>query len=124
MALVADRFVNPPPGGVDGLAVLGEAGWGVVQLPPDDYPAELAGAALREVAEQAEEFWRRGYDVVTVGDLPGLGVALTTAGLAALAGVTPSSPDELRTFLASRPEPPAACAGRREGRSEPAGQQR
>ena len=39
VALTADRYVNPRPGGLDGLAVLAEAGWGVIQLPAEDYPA-------------------------------------------------------------------------------------
>jgi hypothetical protein len=32
-------YVNPAPGGFDGLAVLDAAGWGVMQLPAADYPA-------------------------------------------------------------------------------------
>ena len=56
IALTSDRYVNPSPGELDGLAVLGEAGWGVMQLPPEDYPAELRRSMLLEVAEQAEEF--------------------------------------------------------------------
>ncbi len=30
VALVADRYVNPEPGQLDGLAVLAAAGWGVI----------------------------------------------------------------------------------------------
>jgi len=44
-----------------GLAVLAAAGWGVMQLPDDGYPAEVARPLLAEVAEQVEEFTRRGY---------------------------------------------------------------
>ena len=55
VALIADRYVNPPPGGVDGIAVAAEAGWGVIQLPAEDYPATVAGRLLFEVAEQADE---------------------------------------------------------------------
>src|SRR5205814_4367734 len=51
VALVADRYVNPQPGQVDGLAVLAAAGWGVMQLPDPGYPAEVAGPLLAEVAE-------------------------------------------------------------------------
>ncbi|MHB1928143.1 MAG: hypothetical protein ACYCUG_01705 [Acidimicrobiales bacterium] len=108
VALTADRYVNPPPGGMDGLAVLGGAGWGVVQLPPEDYPAELASVLLREVAEQAEEFWRFGYDVVTVGDHAGLVDALGAAGMPPPDAIAPSNADELLAFLAERPEPSAA----------------
>ena len=46
IALAADSYVNPPPGGVDGLAVLGEAGWVVMQLPDPGYPAEMTGRIL------------------------------------------------------------------------------
>ncbi len=49
VALVADRYVNPAPGGLDGLAVLAAAGWGVMQLPDDAYPAEVARLLLAEV---------------------------------------------------------------------------
>jgi hypothetical protein len=42
IALVADRYVNPPPGGLDAVAVAAQTGWGVMQLPADDYPAEVA----------------------------------------------------------------------------------
>ena len=35
---------------------LGEAGWGVMQLPADDYPPRSPAPLLAEVAEQAEEF--------------------------------------------------------------------
>ena len=82
VAFVADRYVNPPPGGVDGLAVLAEAGWGVMQLPAPDYPAEITARVLAEVAEQAEEFGRHGYGFVLVGDGDGLAAALAAVGLA------------------------------------------
>src|SRR5947199_251422 len=39
VALVADCYVNPEPGQLDGLAMLAAAGWGVMQLPDDRYPA-------------------------------------------------------------------------------------
>ncbi len=53
IALMADRYVNPGSGGVDGLAAAARAGWGVLQLPPEDYPADLVKLLLFEVAEQA-----------------------------------------------------------------------
>ena len=40
-------YVNPAPGGLDGLAVLAAAGWGVMQLPDDAYPAEVARRIAR-----------------------------------------------------------------------------
>ena len=80
IALVADRYVNPPPGGPDAVAVAAQAGWGVMQLPPDDYPPEVAGPLLAEVAEQVEEFSRHGYAFVLVGGHPGLAEALARGG--------------------------------------------
>ncbi|MGN6793494.1 MAG: hypothetical protein ACTHJW_14010 [Streptosporangiaceae bacterium] len=107
VALVADRFVNPPPGGIDGVAVAAEAGWGVMQLPADDYPAQVAQRFLFEVAEQAEEFARHGYDIVLVGQREGLAEALARVGLDLPDGISPESPVALREFLEGRPSPRA-----------------
>jgi len=110
VALVADRYVNPGPGQFDGLAVLAAAGWGVMQLPDDDYPADVAGPLLAEVAEQAEEFSRKGYGLVLVGERDGLAEALARVGVAVPDRVTPASAAELGEFLAGRPAPPATAA--------------
>ena len=91
VALVADRYVNPPAGGLDGLAVLAAAGWGVMQLPDDAYPAEVARLLLAEVAEQVEEFSRHGYLFALVGERDGLGEALARAGVAVPPRVVPAS---------------------------------
>jgi hypothetical protein len=111
VALVADAYVNPPPGGVDGLAVLAAAGWGVMQLPAGDYPAEVAGQLLAGIAEQVEEFSRHGYAFVLIGGREGLADALAAVGLGVPARAEPASPDELSEFLAAQPVPPA-LAGR------------
>ena len=108
VAFVADRYVNPPPGGVDGLGVLAEAGWGVMQLPDPHYPAEIRATVLAEVAEQAEEFSRHGYEFVLVGDEDGLAGALAAVGVAVPDQITPADAGELRSFLDSRPAPPAS----------------
>ena len=105
--LVADGYVNPPPGGIDGIAVAAQAGWGVVQLPADDYPALVAQRLLFEVAEQSEEFARHGYDIVLVGQREGLAEALARVGLAVPDGIIPESPVALREFLDGRPSPQA-----------------
>jgi hypothetical protein len=110
VALVADEYVNPPPGGIDGIAAAAQAGWGVVQLPAADYPAQVADRLLFEVAEQAEEFARHGYDIVLVGQHEGLADALARVGLAIPDGTNPASPVELKEFLDSRPSPRAARA--------------
>jgi len=108
IALVADRYVNPPPGGLDALAVLAEAGWGAMQLPADDYPAEIATRVLAEVTEQAEEFSRHGYDFVLVGDRDGLAETLAAAGLGVPDQIVPSDAAELLGFLSARPAPAAS----------------
>jgi hypothetical protein len=105
IALTADAYVNPPPGGVDGLAVLDEAGWGVMQLPDPAYPAEMAGRILADIAEQVQEFHRHGYDIVLVGQGDGIAAALADAGVPAPDQVIPANPAELRQFLGARPEP-------------------
>jgi hypothetical protein len=109
IALVADRYVNPPPGGLDALAVAAQAGWGVMALPADDYPDEIAGPLLAEVGEQAEEFARHGYGLVLVGDRAGLAAALTGTGVAVPDSISPRTAAQLADFLARRPVPPAAC---------------
>ncbi|HKR68528.1 MAG TPA: hypothetical protein VJT16_06795 [Streptosporangiaceae bacterium] len=108
VALVADQFVNPPPGGVDGITAAAQAGWGVVQLPADDYPSQVAQRLLYEVAEQSQEFAKHGYDIVLVGQREGLTEALERVGLAEPDGIVPESPVQLREFFDSRPSPPAA----------------
>jgi DNA-binding transcriptional LysR family regulator len=108
IALVADRYVNPPRGGLDAVAAAAQAGWGVMQLPADDYPADVAGPLLAEVAEQAEEFSRHGYGLVLVGDREGLAEALAHVGVAVPDGITPESYVQLLEFLNGRPAPAAA----------------
>jgi hypothetical protein len=103
VALVADELVNPAADGVDALEVLREEDWGVIQLPPGWYPADVAGPLLEQVAEQVEEFARHGYQLVLVGARPGLEHALRQAGLELPDAVAPGSADELRAFLRARP---------------------
>jgi hypothetical protein len=120
VALVADRYVNPAPGGLDGLAVLAGAGWGVMQLPDDAYPAEVARPLLAEVAEQVEEFSRHGYAFILVGGRAGLGEALAAVGVAVPPGIEPASAGELGEFLAAQPVPAAGAAGGSHTRQGPA----
>jgi hypothetical protein len=95
------------PGGVDGLAVLAAADWGVMQLPDDAYPADVARLLLAEIAEQVQEFSRHGYLFVLVGERAGLGEALARVGVALPPRVVPASAGELSEFLATQPDPPA-----------------
>ena len=80
VALVAADLVNPAPGGLDALAVLQRAGWGVMALPADWYPDDVAQPLLEQVAEQVDEFARHGYDVVLIGTRAGLDPALAKLG--------------------------------------------
>jgi hypothetical protein len=112
VALVADRYVNPPPGGLDALAVLAPAGWGVMQLPSTGYPPDVVESVLAEVAGQAEEFSRHEYELVLIGDCPGLAEALAAVGLELPDQIIPSSAGQLGEFLATRPEPAAGHRAR------------
>src|SRR6266702_2855912 len=112
VALTADAYVNPPPGGVDGLAVLDQAGWGVMQLPDAAYPAEMTRRILADVAEQVQEFRRHGYDIVLIGEQADLAAALADAGLPVPDQVLPagarnsassSAPGQLRGCCAPAP---------------------
>jgi len=118
IALAADSYVNPPPGGVDGLAVLGEAGWGIMQLPDPAYPAEMTGRILAGIAEQVQEFHRHRYDIVLVGEHDGLAAALAEVSVPVPDQVIPASAAELRRFLGARPAPqvlrPGPATGSRE----------
>jgi hypothetical protein len=89
VAVCADALVNPEPGGLDALAVCERTGFGVMQLPATWYPADVAAGWLEQVAEQLDEYLRRGYAVVLVtkaGDEDGaaqreaLGAALRKIG--------------------------------------------
>ena len=72
----------------------------MIQLPAADYPDEVAGALLEQVAEQAEEFARHGYTLALVGAATGCEQALARYGLAAPPAIEPDAADELRAFLA------------------------
>jgi hypothetical protein len=108
VALVADRFINPSPGEVDAIAVLLEVDWGVIQLPAEHYSKEVAAPLLEQVAEQTEEFHRRGYDLVVIGGHPGLDAALASVGVPRPDHIDAANARELRDFLRRRPLPPAA----------------
>ena len=105
--VVADRYVNPPSDGLDAVAVAAQTGWGVMQLPADDYPPEVAEPLLAEVAEQMEEFSRHGYAFVVVGERAGLAEALAKAGVPLPDGISPGTAAQLAEFLAGRPAPRA-----------------
>ena len=105
--VVADRYVNPPSDGLDAVAVAAQTGWGVMQLPADDYPPDVAGSLLAEVAEQMEEFSRHGYGFVLVGERAGLAEALATVGVPLPDAISPGTAAQLAEFLAGRPAPRA-----------------
>jgi hypothetical protein len=101
VALITDELVNPPEGGIDGLAELERAGWGAMQLPSRAYPDAVARPMLEQAAEQAEEFARHGYTLAVVGRRPGLAKALAAYGIRDLPVIAPRSAEELRAFLGS-----------------------
>jgi hypothetical protein len=105
IALVADGYVNPLPGGLDAVAVAAQTGWGVMQLPADDYPPEVAGPLLAEVAEQMEEFSRHGYAFVLVGGRAGLPEALAQVGVPLPDQISPGTAAQLAEFLGGQPAP-------------------
>jgi hypothetical protein len=117
VALVADRYLNPPRRGLDVIPILLEADWGVVQLPADVYPRKVAGPLLEQVAEQTEEFHRHGYDVVVIGRRTGLKAALAAAGVPRLDQLEPVSAGALQAFLRGRPSPTAKRASKRKTRA-------
>lgn len=98
VALVAGELLNGQTG-VDALAVLQQEDWGAIQLPASEYPDDVAGPLLEQVAEQTEEFSRHGYRLAVVGARAGLVEALAAYGIGELPQIVPASEDELRAFL-------------------------
>lgn len=117
VALVADNYLNPPAGRLDAVPILLEADWGAIQLPANDYPSPVAEPLLEQVAEQVEEFHRRGYDTVLIGRRDGLDEALAAVGVPHLDRIEPAGPAALRAFLRKRPPPVAAASPRRTKRA-------
>jgi hypothetical protein len=99
VAVIADRFVNPEDGAVDGMAVLEEEGWGAIQLPPAHYPAKVRAALLEHVVEAVEEFLRHDYTVVAIGVDPRVRRAFAAAGLPPLPAASPRGTEALHAFL-------------------------
>jgi hypothetical protein len=119
VAVCADALVNPEPGGLDALAVCERTGFGVMQLPAAWYPGEVAAGWLEQVAEQLDEYLRRGYAVVLVthaGDAAGADQReALRAALAAIGHELPpehasdGDADSLEAFLRAQPVPGAAA---------------
>ena len=110
VALVADEFVNPDEGGFDAVEVLRQEDWGVIQLPPAWYQPDVAGPLLDQIAEHVEEFARHDYQLVLLGNRPGLEDALHRSGIPLPDVVEPASAEELLNFLQSRPPVDPALA--------------
>jgi len=118
VAIVSDRYLNPPEGKLDAVPILLQAEWGAIQLPADDYPSAVANPLLEQVAEQVEEFCRRGYDAVVIGRRDGLDEALAAAGVPRLDRIDPASARALQAFLNRRPAPAARSSRRRTAGNE------
>jgi hypothetical protein len=110
IALIADDLVNPTAGRFDAIQVLQEEGWGAIQLPPAWYPADVAAPLLEQIAEHVEEFARHGYQLVLLGDRPGLAEALDRIGAARPDSLDPRNDEQLREFLQARPPADPALA--------------
>jgi hypothetical protein len=118
VAVCADALVNPEPGGLDALAVCERAGFGVMQLPATWYPDDVAAGWLEQVAEQLDEYLRRGYAVVLVTrarDADGTRQRKAlTAALEAIGHKLPlefkstGDAEALEAFLRAQPVPAAA----------------
>jgi len=117
VALVADRYLNPRDRALDVIPILVEAEWGVIQLPAEAYPREVAGPLLEQVAEQTEEFHRHGYDVVVIGRRKGLKQALAAAGVPRLDQLEPVNAADVKAFLRGRPAPSAGRPSKRKTRA-------
>ena len=119
VAVCADALVNPEPGGLDALAICERANFGVMQLPATWYPDDVAAGWLEQVAEQLDEYLRRGYAVVLL--LPARDAAATRqrkALAAALEAIGHALPPEYRStgdadaveaFLRAQPVPGATA---------------
>ena len=66
VAVVPDAVLNPAPGAEDRLAVLADAGWGVVALPQPGLSDEVERTLLASVADQLAVFLDDGYEVALV----------------------------------------------------------
>jgi hypothetical protein len=107
VALVADEFVNPGPGGMDALSVLEGEGWGAIPLPPESCPNDVATEILEHIGDEVEEFFRNRYDLVLIGSRGGIEEALMARNILAVPTIRPTSTEEIRAFLRGRPSPPA-----------------
>jgi hypothetical protein len=117
VAICADALVNPEPGGLDALAICERADFGVMQLPATWYPDDVAAGWLDQVAEQLDEYLRRGYAVVLL--LPARDAAATrqrkalAVALKAIGHPLPpefrstGDADALEAFLRAQPVPAA-----------------
>ena len=81
--------------------MLEEEDWGAIQLPAAEYPDEVAGPLLEQVAEQAEEFARNGYTLAVIRGRAGLDEALgPRTAWRPRPAIDPETADDLRAFLA------------------------
>src|SRR5207248_2568735 len=77
----------------------------------EELHAELGRRRITvRVADQVEEFSRRGYGFILVGERDGLAEALAHVGVAVPDRIVPASAAELREFLTVQPAPRATAA--------------
>lgn len=76
VALVADAVVNDDAAGFDALAMLDAANWGIVVLPPVDFPSSTLPGIVEYVVDDLCDYAREGYRVAIIGSsaIDGFGV--------------------------------------------------
>ncbi|MEO6126589.1 MAG: hypothetical protein ABIR32_23045 [Ilumatobacteraceae bacterium] len=76
VALVADAIVNEGAAGYDAVALLDDAAFGVVVLPPSDFTVSTIGSIVEYVIDDLVDYRNKGYAIVVVGStrLPQFGV--------------------------------------------------
>ena len=120
VAVCADALVNPEPGGLDALGGLrARRASASCSCRPTWYPDDVAAGWLEQVAEQLDEYLRRGYAVV-LADCRARDAAATrqrkalAAALKAIGHALPpeyrstGDADALEAFLRAQPVPAAA----------------
>ena len=76
VALIADAVVNDEAAGFDALGMLDAADWGIVVLPPSDFPSTTLPSIVEYVVDDLCDYSREGYRVVIVGSsaIEGFGI--------------------------------------------------
>jgi len=122
VALVADSIVNEGGAGYDAVALLDDAEFGIIVLPPSDFAVPTIASIVEYVVDDLADYRAKGYVVLIVGHsgLPDFGVWLSHVdGEVARRGIPPftsfdtagTHPADLVAVLADlHPSPSASTA--------------